>query len=128
MEDDLNMVAPFEITQLEQEAIDAQLVENEEHYEGVTMMTIPRVADNVSSTLGSISNTLVDHDFNWHMCKSRFAASIGSTNTLALQYISDSEPDNDDSSYADDDMTLDLDSEGVQEQVEEFLTHVTNAS
>ena len=69
MEDDLNMVASLEITQLEQKAIDARLVENEEHYEGVTMTTIPRAADNVSSTLGSISNTLVDHDFSWHMCE-----------------------------------------------------------
>ena len=86
MEDDLNMVALLEITQLEQEAIDAHLVENEEHYEGATMTTIPRVADNVSSTLGSISSTLVDHNFIWSMCKreqdGHFAASIGSTNTL----------------------------------------------
>ena len=44
------------------------------------------------------------------------------------QYISDSEPDDNDSSYADDDMTFDLDSEGVQEQVEEFLSQATNAS
>ena len=126
------MVASLEITQLEQKAIDAWLVENEKHYEGVTMTTIPRAADNVSSTLGSISNTLVDHDFSWHMCERErdgcFAASIGSTNTLASQYVSDSEPDDDDSSYADDDMMLDLDSEGVQEQVEEFLSHATNAS
>ena len=42
------MVASLEITQLEQKAIDAHLVENEEHYEGVTMMTIPRAADNIS--------------------------------------------------------------------------------
>ena len=132
VEDDLNMVASLEITQLEQEAIDAHLVKNEEHYEGVTMTTILRVADNISSTLGSISNTLVDHDFSLHMRKRErdgcFAACIGSTNTLASQYISNSEPDDDDSSYADDDMMLDLDSEGVQEQVEEFLSHVTNAS
>ena len=45
-----------------------------------------------------------------------------------LQYISDSESDEDDSSYADDDMMLDLDSEGFQEQVEEFRSHATNAS
>ena len=66
------------------------------------------------------------------MCKrerdGHIAVSIGSTNTLASQYISSSEPDEDDSSFEDDDMMLDLDSEGVQEQVEEFLSHVTNAS
>ena len=45
-----------------------------------------------------------------------------------LQYISDSKPDDDDSSSAEDDMMFDLDSEGVQEQVEEFLSHATNAS
>ena len=61
--DDLNMVLSWEITQLEQEAIDAHLVENEDHHEGMTMTTIPRAADNISSTLGSISNTLVDHGF-----------------------------------------------------------------
>ena len=117
MEDDLNMVASLEISQLEQEAIDTHLVENEEHFEGMKMTTIPRAADNVSSTLRSISNTLVDHDFSWYMCEreqdGHFAASIGSTNTLVLQYISDSEPDDNDSSYADDDMMLDLDNEGV---------------
>ena len=132
VEDDLKMVASLEITQLEQEAIDAHLVGNEEHYEGMTMMTILRVADNVSSTLRSISNTLVDHDFSWYICEreqdGHFAASIGSTNTLVLQYISNTEPDDDDSSYADDNMMLDLDNEGVQEQVEEFLSHATNAS
>ena len=42
------MVASLEITQLEQKAIDAHLVENEEHYEGVKMTTIPGAADNVS--------------------------------------------------------------------------------
>ena len=132
VEDDLNMVASLEITQLEQEAINTHLVENKEHYEGMTMTIILRVADNVSSTLGSISSTLVDHDLSWYMCKrerdGRFAASIGSTNTLVLQYISNSEPDDDDSSYADDVMMFDLDNEGVQEQVEDFLSHVTNAS
>ena len=132
VEDDLNMVASLQITQLEQEVIDTDLVEDEEHYEGMTMMTIPRVADNISSTLGSISNTLVDHDLSWYMCEREqdgcFAASIGSTNTLVSQYISDSKPDDNDSSSADDDMTFDLDSEGVQEQVEEFLSHATNAS
>ena len=132
VEDDLNMVASLEITQLEQEAIDAHLVEKEDHHEWMTMMTIPRAADNISSILGSISNTLVDHDLSWYMCEreqdGRFAASIGSMNVLVSQYISDSEPDDDDSSSADDDMMFDLDSEGVQEQVEEFLSHATNAS
>ena len=87
VEDDLNMVASLQITQLEQEVIDAHLVEDEEHYHGMTMTTILRAADNISSTLGSISNTLVDHDLRWYMCEreqdGRFAASIGSTNTLA---------------------------------------------
>ena len=132
VEDDLNMVASLQITQLEQEVIDAHLVEDEEHYEGMTMTTILRAADNVSSTLGSISNTLLVHDLSWYMCErerdGHFAASIGSTNSIVSQYISDSKPDDDDSSSADDDMTFDLDSEGVQEQVEEFLSHVTNAS
>ena len=50
-----------------------------------------------------------------------------------MRYISDSEPDddepdNDDSSSEDDDMTFDLDSEEPQEHVEEFFSHVTNAS
>ena len=83
VEDDLNMVASLQITQLEQEVIDTHLVEDEEHYDGMTMMTIPRAADNVSSTLGSISNTLVDHDLSWYMCDreqdGQFAARIGST-------------------------------------------------
>ena len=69
IEDDSNMVASLEITQLEQEAIDTHLVNNEEHCEGATMMSIPKVADNVSSTLGSISNTLVDHDVCQYMCE-----------------------------------------------------------
>ena len=44
------------------------------------------------------------------------------------QYISVSEPADDNSSSADDDMMFDLDSKGVQEQVEEFLSHATNVS
>ena len=107
-------------------------MENEEHCEGATMTSIPKVADNVSSTLGSISNTLVDHDVCWYMCEKeqdgRFAASIGSTNILTSWDISDSDSDDDDSSYVDDDMMLDLDSEELQEQVEELLSHATNAS
>ena len=49
-------------------------------------------------------------------------------NALVSQYISDSKPDDDDASSADDDMMFDLDSEGDQEQVEEFFSHATNAS
>ena len=63
------MDASLWITQIEQEVIDAHLVEDEEHYEGMTMTTKLRVADNVSSTLGSISNTLVDHDWSRYMCE-----------------------------------------------------------
>ena len=74
----------------------------------------------------------MDHDLNWHMCERErdgcFATCIGSTNTLTLQYISNSESDEDDSSDADDDMMLDLDSEGFQVLVDEFLSHATNAS
>ena len=137
VEDDVNMVASLQITQLEQKVIDAHLVDDDEHYEGMRMTTIPRAADNVSSTLGSISNTLVDHDLCRYMCEreqdGQFAANIGSTNRLASRYISDSEPDDnepddDDSSSEDDDMTFDLDSKGAQEQVEEFFPHATNAS
>ena len=86
--DDLNMVASLQITQLEQEVIDGHLVEDEEHYEGMTMTAIRRAADNISSTLGSISNTLVDHDLSWYMCERErdgcYAASIGSMNALVL--------------------------------------------
>ena len=67
MEDDLHMVASLQITQLEQEVIDVHLVEDEEHYEGMTMTTISRAAENASSILGSISNTLVDHDLSRYM-------------------------------------------------------------
>ena len=69
VEDDLNLVTSLQITHLEQEVIDAHLVEDEEHYEGVRMMTIPRAADNISSTLGSISNTLVDQELSRYLCK-----------------------------------------------------------
>ena len=69
VEDDLNMIASLQISQLEQEVIDAHLVEDKEHYEGMIMMTIPRVADNISSTLGSISNTLLDNDLSRYMCE-----------------------------------------------------------
>ena len=69
IEDDTNMVASLEITQLEQETIDAHLDDNDEHREGKTKMIIPTVADSVSNTLGSISNTLVDHDVCQCMCE-----------------------------------------------------------
>ena len=65
------------------------------------------------------------------------AASIGSTNTLQSQYISDSEPeaeeqDHDDSTCNDDDdsfvITFDLDDEGAHERVDEFFSHSMSAS
>ena len=59
VEDDLNMVASLQITQIEQEVIDAHLVEDEEHYEGMTMMTIPRATDNVSTKLLDPNPTLL---------------------------------------------------------------------
>ena len=67
VEDDINMVASLHITQLEKEVIDAHLVEDNEHFDEMRMMTILRLADNVSSTLGSISNTLVNHDLSRYM-------------------------------------------------------------
>ena len=42
------MVTSLEITQLEQEAIDAHLENKDEHCKGVTMMSIPKAADNIS--------------------------------------------------------------------------------
>ena len=85
-EDDINMVASLQITQLEQEVIDAHLVEDDEHYDGMRTMTVPRLAGNISSTLRSISSTLVDQDLSRYMCErerdGQIAASIGSTNTL----------------------------------------------
>ena len=78
---------------------------------------IPRPGDHISSTLGSISNTLVDLDLSHYMCEKErdghIAASIGSTNTLESRYISDSEleedePIHDDSSCNDDDDNFDL--------------------
>ena len=69
VQDDVNMVASLQITQLEQEVIDAHLVEDNEHYDGMRTMTILRSADNVSSTLGSTSNTLVDQDLSRYMCE-----------------------------------------------------------
>ena len=88
MEDDVNMVASLLITPLEQEVIDTHLVEDDEQYDGMRILTLPRLADNDSCTLGSISNTLVDLDLSQYMCEKehdgQIAASIGSTNTLTL--------------------------------------------
>ena len=67
----------------------------------------------------------------------RIAATIGSTSTLELQYISNSEPgedkpNHDDSTSNDDDdsfdPSFDLDSEGAQEKMDEFFSHLTNVS
>ena len=69
VQDDVNMVASLLITSLDQEATDAHLVEDDKHYDGMRILTIPRSADNVSSTLGSISNTLVDRDLSRYMCE-----------------------------------------------------------
>ena len=69
VEDDVNMVASLQITQLEQEVIDTHLVEDDKHYDGMRTMTVPRSADNISHKLGSISNTLVDQDLSRYMCE-----------------------------------------------------------
>ena len=67
----------------------------------------------------------------------RIAATIGSTSTLELQYISNSEPgedepNHDDSTSNDDDdsfdPSFDLDSEGAQEKMDKFFSHSTNVS
>ena len=87
VEDDINMVASLQITPLEEEVINTHLVADNKHDDGMRTLAIPRSADNISSTLGSISNTLVDQDLSRYMCEKerdgRIAASIGSTNTLA---------------------------------------------
>ena len=86
VEDDVNMVASLSITPLEQETIDTCLVENDGRYDEMGISFIPRPTDNISCTLGSISNTLVDLDLSGYMHEKehdgRIAASIGSTNTL----------------------------------------------
>ena len=135
------MVASLSITPLEQEAIDIHLIEDDERFDEMGISFIPRPGDHISSTLGSISNTLVDLDLSHYMCEKecdgRIAASIGSTNTLESRYISDTEleedePIHDDSTYNDDDdsfdLSFDLDSEGAKEKVDELFTHLTNAS
>ena len=103
--------------------------------------SIPRSGDCVSSTLGSISNTLVDLEFSRHMCEKErdgwIAASIGSTNTLQSRYISDSENEADEQSHNDStcndvddcfDLPSNLDGDGANERVDEFFSHSTNAS
>ena len=141
VEDDVNMVASLLITPLEQETIDIHLIEDDERFDKMGIPFIPRPGDNVSSTLGSISNTLMDLGQSSYMCEkerdSRIAASIGSTNTLQSRYISDSEPEadkqnHDDSTCNDDDdsfdLIFDLDGDRVQARVDEFFSHSTNAS
>ena len=141
VEDDINMVASLSITPLEQEAIDIHLIEDDERFDEMGISFIPRPGDHVSSTLGSISNMLVDLDLSSHMCEKerdgQIAASIGSTNTLQLLYISNSEPEaeeqnHDDSTCNDDDdsfeITFHMDDDGVQERVDEFFSHSMSAS
>ena len=134
VEDDVNMVASLSITPLEQEAIDTHLIEDDERF-------IPRSGNCVSSTLGSISNTLVDLEFSRHMCEKEcdgwIAASIGSTITLQSRYISDSETEADEQSHDDStcndvdeclDSLSDLDGDGEQTRVDEYFSHSTHAS
>ena len=141
VEDDENMVASLSITPLEQEAIDLHLIEDDEQSDKMGISFIPRPGDYISSMLGSICNMLVDLDLSNHMCEKehdgRIAASIGSTNTLQLWYISDSEPEakeqrQDDSTCNDDDdgsaMIFDLDDDGDHDRVDEFFSHSTSAS
>ena len=143
VEDDMNMVASLSISPLEQEAIDLHLIEDDERFDEMGISFIPRPGDHVSSTLGSISNMLLDLDLSNHMCEKecdgQIAASIRSTNTLQLRYISDSEPEaeveeqkRDDSTCNDDDdsfaMIFDLDDDGALERVDVFFSYSTSAS
>ena len=139
VEDDVNMVTSLSITPLEQEAIDIHLIEDDEQFDEIGTSFIPRPGDHVSSTLGSISNTLVDLDLNTHMDKKerdgQIAASIGSTNTLQSRYISDSEPEAGDQNHDDytcndndDSLIFGLDDDGAHERVDEFFSHSTSAS
>ena len=134
VEDNINMVASLSITPLEQEAIDTHLIEDDKRF-------IPMSGDCVSSTLGSISNTLVDLEFSRHMCDKerygRIAASIGSTNTLQSRYISDSETEADEQSHDDStcndvdeclDSLSDLDGDREQAKVDEYFSHSMIAS
>ena len=141
VEDDVNMDASFSITPLEQEAIDIHLIEDDKRPDEMEIPFIPTSGDCVSSMLGSISNTLVDLEFSRHMCEKehdgQIVASIGSTNTLQSRYISDSEIEADEQSHNDStcndvdncfDLLSDLDSDGANERVDEFFSHLTNAS
>ena len=67
VEDDINLVASLLIMPLEQETIDTHLVEDDEQYDRMRILSIPRPTDNVSSTLGSISNTPLDQDLSQYM-------------------------------------------------------------
>ena len=73
VEEEINMVASLQITPLEQDVINAHLVEDDEHYDGMRTLAIPTSADNISSTLGSISNTLVDHDLSQYLKRNEMA-------------------------------------------------------
>ena len=141
VEDDVNMVASLSITPLEQEAIDIHLIEDDERPDEMGIPFLPRSGNCVSSTLGSISNTLVDLEFSHHMCEKerdgRIAASIGLTNTLQSRYISDSENEADKQSHDDStcndvddcfDLLSDQDGDGDQARVDKFFSHSTNAS
>ena len=63
------MVASLLITLLEQETIDIHLIEDDERLDEMGISFIPRPGANVLSTLGSISNTLVDLDQSSYMCE-----------------------------------------------------------
>ena len=140
IEDDVNMVASLSITPLEQDAIDTHLIEDDKRPDEMGIPFIPRSGDCVSSMLRSISNTLVDLKFSRHMCEKerdgQISAGIGSTNTLQLRYIYDSETEtdkqsHDDSTCNDDkdcfDLLSDLDGDGAHARVDEFLSHSTKA-
>ena len=127
VDDNVTMVASLSITPLVQEAIDTDLIEDDER-------PITSSGDCISSTLGSISNTLVDLELSHYMCDNerdgRIAASISSTSTLQSRYISDSETETDKQSHdgstcnADDecfDLLSDLDGDGANERVDEFI-------
>ena len=131
------MVACLSITPLEQKVIDTHLIEDDE----MEIPLIPRSGDCVSSTLGSISNTLFDLEFSHRMyekeCDGRISASIGSTNTLQSRYISDGETEAHDHSLNDSicndidescNLLSDLDDDGAHAKVDEFFSHSMNAS
>ena len=51
VEDDVNMVASLSITLLEPEAIDIQLIEDDERFDKMGISFIPRPGDHASSNL-----------------------------------------------------------------------------